>query len=98
MTGGHAGAKTAYARDRRRGQQDRTNRLGADGARRVLQSSSCGGLSPPEQEASEEAKVNERYGATVRRRGRENQGNVHAPRARESGVDPIRDLHTGQQP
>ena len=44
MAGWPAGPKAAHAGHGRSGQQDSTNRLGAHGARRLLQGSGSGGL------------------------------------------------------
>jgi hypothetical protein len=84
--------------DRLARQQDREDRLGADGARRVLQSSGRSGLVAERPEASEEAgRSDETYGATVHETGPGKPAESDAPRARNSGMDPVRELHTGQR-
>jgi len=47
----HAGQEAAHAGHRGAGQQDGEDRLGADGARRILQSSGRGGVTPTRSEA-----------------------------------------------
>jgi transposase len=62
----HAGQEAAHAGHGGAGQQDGEDRLGADGARRVLQSSGRGGVTASVRGRREAGRSDGRYGATVR--------------------------------
>ena len=85
--------KPRDAGHRRPGQQDRPNRLGADGQRRRLSSSGRGGLRPvAPARASRRRRSEGTYGATVGETGSGKPELSTALQARSGDLDPIREL------
>ena len=81
-----AGPQATHAGDSGPGQQDGEDRLGAHGARRILQSSGPGGVNRHGLRSSGGRKVRREVWRNGQRRGRENQGNVRArPERTERG-------------
>ena len=94
----HAGQEAADAGDRGAGEQDGEDRLGADGVRRVLQSSGHGGIGCRRSEAVEE--VGRSTGGMAQRSTRRvRKTRIMATRLERAKLelDPVRELHTGQQ-
>ena len=101
LAGAHAGQEAQDAGHGRAGQQDSQDRLGADGARRILQSSDRGGrvATAKVRDVEEAGRSNREVWRNGQRDGAgKTSENVRAPRARHSGMDPARELHTGQRP